>query len=277
MRFIPRQPKDGINISKTHPLKELLYLISVVVGGFIIIVIACYIFIDLLVPFVPVKYEQKAFKGMEKLFTLALDSNDNSTMKEKEILDKLIDDISVHWKDNPYSFDVIVVLDIIPNAFAIPGGTIAVTSGLLSTAKSENELVFVLGHEMGHFANRDHLTRLSRSLLMTLVFSMIGIQSDTSSDMMEAVEQITDQAHSREQERNADEFGLDIVVKKYGHIDGALTFFKHMPKTSGKMKPITKYFATHPMDQERIKDLTNYAKDKGWKLKGDITPFDVFE
>jgi len=51
-----------------------------------------------------------------------------------------------------------------PNAFALPGGRIVLTRGLLESLEEETAIAFVLAHELGHFAGRDHLQRLGRQI-----------------------------------------------------------------------------------------------------------------
>ena len=69
---------------------------------------------------------------------------------------------------------------------ALPGGQIMVFSGLLKKVNLENELAMVLGHELGHYAHRDHLRGMGRGLGVTLGLAMLfgqdsavaGIASD---------------------------------------------------------------------------------------------------
>ena len=75
-------------------------------------------------------------------------------------LQTLLDRVALHWPESPYAFHAVVWEASQPNAFALPGGWVAVTTGLLEGAGSENELAFVLGHELGHF--RGHVRPLDQ-------------------------------------------------------------------------------------------------------------------
>ena len=66
-------------------------------------------------------------------------------------LQDLTDRIASHWPDRPYPLRVGVIDEQEPNAFALPGGTILLTRGLLNVTETENELAFVLGHETAIF------------------------------------------------------------------------------------------------------------------------------
>jgi Zn-dependent protease with chaperone function len=84
------------------------------------------------------------------------------------MLDGLAEDIP--FNESSRQQDMQYKIHIIPdpriNAMALPGGNIVVFSALIKETGSENELAFVLAHELGHFANRDHLRGLGRRLLL---------------------------------------------------------------------------------------------------------------
>ena len=75
--------------------------------------------------------------------------------------------------NRPFHVYVTEVDDI--NAIALPGSNIIVFSGLLQNIQSENELVMVLGHELGHYAHKDHLRGLGRGLGISLVITSYSI------------------------------------------------------------------------------------------------------
>ena len=114
---------------------------------------------------------------------------------------------------------------------ALPGGLIVVTQGLLDQVESENELAFVLGHELGHFRNRDHLRALGRGVVISLFFAVVT-GNDVAGLGIKATD-LTLRGFSREQETRADEFGLAIVHAEYGHVNQASRLFERWDEENG--------------------------------------------
>lgn len=161
-----------------------------------------------------------------------------------------------------------VICEKEPNAFAFPGGKITVTSGLVENIKSENGLMFVLGHEIGHFVNRDHLQGFGRQLALAALMGMFGF-SDSS--WVVNIGQAPMRTFQREQELEADDYGLKLLNKIYGHTEGAGEFFEHMKKTeTGTEKVLASLFSTHPPSEERLEQLKSKSKSKG-----DVKPISV--
>jgi predicted Zn-dependent protease len=158
-----------------------------------------------------------------------------------------------------------------PNAMALPGGLILVTDGLLDRVGSENELAFVLGHELGHFHNRDHLRRLGRGMVYGLLMAALT-GGDPSLDPATFAGDLANRGFDREHERQADHFGLSLLQAEYGHVDGSWNFFESLlAEESDKILII--YLSTHPANATRIQELKIFAKEKGWPLEGELRSF----
>lgn len=148
----------------------------------------------------------------------------------------------------------LVLLDqAAPNAFAFPDGTIAITRGLLRVCgDDEVALAFVLGHELGHFAHRDHLRALGRTagraVAWTLIFGGTGdALSAQTLNLMEL-------AHSRAQEEAADAFGLALVQRVYGRTAGAERLFRWLEERENA-PAWAAWLQTHPASSSRIETL----------------------
>jgi Zn-dependent protease with chaperone function len=90
----------------------------------------------------------------------------DETADATRTLQALVDRLQTQCAALPYQITVHVQPSTAVNAAALPGGHMLVFSGLLTEMRSENELAFVLAHELGHYAHRDHLRGLGRALVL---------------------------------------------------------------------------------------------------------------
>jgi len=86
--------------------------------------------------------------------------------------------------------------------------------------------------------------------------------------------ELTNLNYSRIQERAADIYGFNRVVKHYGHGGHSLDFFERLAKGESKLQKVSQYFLTHPLSQDRINDLDLNAEaaKQGWKMEEEVTP-----
>jgi predicted Zn-dependent protease len=146
------------------------------------------------------------------------------------------------------------------NAFALPGGFFFVNSGLILKADTEAELAGVMAHEIAHVACRHGTKQATRGELMEI--GLIGASIFTGYGWTGyAVRQLGSLAipmsmltFTRVMERQADYYGLQYLYKS-GYDPTAFVDFFEKIETMEKRKPgtISKVFATHPMDDDRIK------------------------
>jgi predicted Zn-dependent protease len=155
------------------------------------------------------------------------------------------------------------------NALALPGGHIVVFSALVKQAESENELAMVLAHELGHFAHRDHLKRLGRGLGLTVAAMLVFGEDSAISRLMSNLFLVTESSYSRQQEADADRFGLELLVNSYGHAGGAIDFFARVGKKAGRRAPYL--LASHPHPDDRIEELQSLIRENGYSVEI-ITP-----
>ena len=265
MRFVAKQPREGINVSDTHPLVEAGALIAGLAAISLIVALALIFLIEIALYFIPVDKEADIFADWlpEDLVTI---SPDDDRLTETQAL---IDRLTAHWEDSPYSFRVEVDESDDANAMALPGGLVVVTQGLLDQVESENELAFVLGHELGHFRNRDHIRALGRSVVLALFFAVI-----TDNDVGGVGITVTDLAlrgFSRNQESKADEFGLTIVNAEYGHVNEASRLFERWDTDADFLDNVVAYLSTHPNPGDRVEEMRELAKKEAWRTDGEIT------
>jgi predicted Zn-dependent protease len=273
MRYEGRLPDEGINTSPDHPLRELVVLVA----GFVGIAVACTavlaLSIDRLVPLLPPALEARLFGSW-----LAPDADEDTEVDPREAqVQAILDRMAARWPDPPYAFRVSVLEALEPNAVAFPGGWIVVTGGLLDQAESENELALVLGHELGHYAARDHLRGLGRGVALSLVLGAMGSGGETVAGLASLASDLTGRRFDRDQESAADAFGLALLHAEYGHVAGAADFFARQARASDRHDggAFGVYFSTHPLHADRVDALERLAHERGWRGDGAVAPLDL--
>ncbi len=152
------------------------------------------------------------------------------------------------------------------NAFAVPGGFIFITRGMLRLCRSEDELAAVLAHEIGHVQHEHGLRAIKSSRLVT-AFTVLAIETtrtlagDEVRQLTQAFEgSISDitstmmtSGYARRLEREADAAALTIL-KRVGYDPAALT--RMLKEMERQLKPGRRDFAsTHPAPSDRIRDI----------------------
>lgn len=164
----------------------------------------------------------------------------------------------------------LVVIDAkLVNAFALPGGYIVVTSGLIGAADSAEEIAGVISHEIGHVFHQHPTQAIYRTTAVSLLISaMIG---DFSGGILVAgiAEWALNSSYSRKAERAADVFAIDRL--NAANIDGSglVSFFNKASKQAEKKRDqesILGMLSTHPRTAERIAFIRDTARGSGKAL-----------
>jgi predicted Zn-dependent protease len=176
---------------------------------------------------------------------------------------------SSHRPHMPYSFRVVNATYV--NAYAFPGGSIAVTRGIMLSLDNEAELAALLGHELGHVNARHAAEQMSKGQLSQALVGGISVLAGTQSaalgDLAGQLGQISAGAllasYSRDNEREADALGMQYMVGAgYGSegFIGLMEILNSMSKH--KSTTVDLLFATHPMSQERYDTAVQTANTK---------------
>jgi len=270
VNFDPSLPDDEVNVSGSHPLREAAVLLAGIAGAGFALFVFIALAVEIVVPWIPPSFEVRIFSGSRLAGSLAPGGGEADRRAQR--VAELVDRLARHWPENPYSFHVVVLEEKTPNALAAPGGLIVVSSGLLDQVESENELAFVLGHEIGHFRNRDHLRGIGRGAAFALVMGALGLGGGGGAANLASLSgQLAARGFDRGQERAADRFGLELVQQEYGHVAGAWEFFDRLPDPeSAAGKELVQYLATHPLNEDRIQALRALALERGWSETGTV-------
>ena len=159
-----------------------------------------------------------------------------------------------------YPFRVIVVDHPMVNAFATPGGSIAVFRGLLDRTENAEELAGVLAHEIQHVLHRDATRAILRQAsTAVLIAALLGDVSGVMAFGVQSARALGDFHHSREAESAADRDGLAMLQRAGVDPAGMLAFFHAMEKLEGSQPSLVRYVSTHPASAERLQALSAAA------------------
>ena len=167
------------------------------------------------------------------------------------------------YQEVSYQFQIIDSAD--PNAFALPGGYVYVSRGLLVLVNSEDELAGVIGHEIGHVAARHSVQRLTRAAPVGVVTGITaaaaGIFSPSLANAVAGTGNLLNMAilapYSRDQENAADAIGQELAAKAAWDPEGIALFLKTLDretKRQGKGGEQISFLSTHPSTPERIRE-----------------------
>ena len=168
--------------------------------------------------------------------------------------------------DLPWTFTVLNDTQV--NAFALPGGYVYVTRGLLALASDEAELAGVLSHEIGHVTARHTAQRYSSTMAANIGVQLLGVLSQaaglgsTGGQLASIGANVALKSYSREQELESDMLG----VRYMGHVgydpEALVSFFDKLrahQRIEAKLKGLdektaeqSNIFATHPRTADRI-------------------------
>ncbi len=166
---------------------------------------------------------------------------------------------------HPYKFRFFAIKDNTYNAFAGPGGVIFINSGLLVAMENPSELAGILGHEIIHVYSRHISDRVDRSkqigivtlagLVAAIALGAAGVGAAANAVAVGsmAAGQSMALAYSREDEMQADQLGLKILVKAGYHPAGLVSMLtKIREKQWVDTQQVPAYLRTHPAAEDRI-------------------------
>ena len=167
----------------------------------------------------------------------------------------------------PWSFQV--VDDPTPNAFALPGGFIFVTRGMLNLMDSQAELAAVLGHEIGHVTARHSVSAISRQQLAQLGLGLGGIFFPEVQPFGQAIGAglgLLFLKHGRDAERQADQLAVQYAGRQNYDVRETIDVFESLGRTGEDSRgALPSWLSTHPAPAERINALRQYIASSGGK------------
>jgi predicted Zn-dependent protease len=178
--------------------------------------------------------------------------------------------ISINEKDPTYNFQweyILVDNDKIKNAWCMPGGKIAVYTGILKITKNKHGLAAVMGHEIAHAVAKHSIERASRALVLNVGTAALDIftggaisntQRTTGVDVAGMLRTFgIDNPFGRTQEREADYLGLIFASLAGYDIRESVKIWERMKEAHKDQEP-PEWMSTHPSSERRIKALKNW-------------------
>jgi predicted Zn-dependent protease len=245
MRFVPKRLEKTADISRGDTswqsfLKNVAsVLIACIVGYLLLGALG-----ELLARTIPDRWEARLFSSLESV------SASGDLERAEKIFQRMLEVPGLR----PLPYRLFLVPTSEPNAFAVAGGAVGLTQGLLDDVESDAGLALVLGHELGHHQGRHPLRRIGRVLVFSVARAMLFGGQDTP--LVDQSLALAESSYSRRQESEADAFGLRLVHEIYGQTEGSLEFFELIRAAQGNEELRWAAFVrSHPLTADRIAEL----------------------
>jgi len=198
----------------------------------------------------------------------------SDAMHVKHVGEKLAAAIESYLKANGYAdqynfnweFNLIQSKEV--NAWCMPGGKVAVYSGILPITMDDAGLATVMGHEIGHAIARHSAERISQQMAAQAGGALVGASTSDKSQTTQAIVnelygvggQLVLLKYSRNQESEADRLGLTFMAMAGYDPNYAVLFWQRMAaQNKGGAPP--EFLSTHPADETRIRDIKNHIPE----------------
>lgn len=168
----------------------------------------------------------------------------------------------------PYQYDFHVLADPeTVNAFALPGGQVFITVGLLRRLQSEAELAAVLGHEIGHVVGRHGAEHLAKAGLTQSLVGAVAVgaydpdnpsRSYQTAAVAQAVGSLMNLRYGRDDELESDELGVRFMSEAGYDTRGMVSLMDVLAQAGRGPRP-PEFFSTHPNPENRIERLRELA------------------
>ena len=198
-----------------------------------------------------------------------LPASDPTSQQIRQIAQRLVarvpqvaaDLAALHNQPTPdlgsYQWDVNVIQSEEANAFCLPGGKIAVYTGLIPVAKNADAMAVVMGHEIAHALQRHGAQRMAQQKLVQMgqmAAGVAGVDQSTMSALGAGVQYGLVLPYGRNHESQADEVGLMLAAAACYNPEEAIPLWERMSELGGGARP-PEFASTHPDPANRIQRL----------------------
>lgn len=262
MRFTPRAlPPEAADASRghdRHPLRELALLVAGVGAICTVAYLGAVLVADAVVTRISPATEAAVFSAFAGKLPRAT-ALSPALLERSAMAERLLTRLLAKADLGGLPVRLVVWDEAEANAVALPGGTIAVTVGLLERLEGEPGMAFVLAHELGHFHARDHLRGLGRQVGFQVVSALVLSGSSDLQVGAGQVGQLAFLSHSRRRETAADRYALKLVHDTFGDEAGATRLLEILGQDA--LPGWASVLRTHPATEGRLEALRRYAAE----------------
>lgn len=219
-----------------------------------IVVFGLPVLADRLTPFVPLSVERRIGDVAERQIQVFFGGKTCGAPQGAAALATLVGEVRTAADLAP-DVDPIVVSSPIANAFALPGGKVVITSGLIAKAENADEIAGVLGHEFGHLKHRDSIRSLIHTGGLSFLVGTLFGDLTGGSTLIVASRSLITASHSREVEEDADTFAI-ATMHRLGRPPQALGNLLTRISLSTHGDGFS-WLASHPLTGDRLERMRN--------------------
>lgn len=185
-------------------------------------------------------------------------ANDPARLRQLRcITDALVAALPAQYRGK--AWEVALIQDDNPNAFALPGGKVGVHTGLFKVATNQDQLAAVVGHELGHVVSRHAAERVSQQFAAETALNVLNSATGGERKQLLGLLGVGAQAgvllpFSRQHESEADLLGQRYMAEAGFDPAAAATVWENMVRVTGGARTPT-FLSTHPDPQARIQSL----------------------
>lgn len=241
-------PDSMVNRPKSNMFLQALKFIASIAVIFFLFYVLLILSLNFIVDNISYSQEQK----LSQMLSFDIEEEIVKNDYLQEITDNLL-----LCADLEYPLTTYIIEQKEPNAFALPGGKIYITRGMLKLLRNENELATIIGHEIGHFKHKDHLKGFGNSLILGVLSSFLG---DGYGKLFQTSLLLSNAKFSQSAEYNADIFAIDIMACSYKSVNSTTTLFERMDDS----KTWEYFLESHPNFGSRIKGMKERIAYEGY-------------
>jgi len=155
-------------------------------------------------------------------------------------------------RDTPWQFEFYVLNSDVINAFALPGGPVFITVGMLSQLETEEAVAGVLSHEIVHILARHSAQRIAKSDLTNGLIGAVGVASGDRETTQAAavIGSLVNMQYGRDDELESDTLGVCIMISTGYNPEGLLEVMQVLAQARTGVQP--EFFSTHPNPDNRL-------------------------
>jgi beta-barrel assembly-enhancing protease len=192
--------------------------------------------------------------------TMRLDSKELKTDTIKVVLQEMMQRLCDSNGLDANKYQLLVFEQYDPNAFAIPGNTIILHSGLITFAETPEELLGVIAHEIAHIEKNHIMQRLVREVGFSILLTMAGGNS-TGDINRQVLKVLGSSAYDREQEKEADLFAVEALAKANMDPEHLANLFARFHEESPGSFWIFDKISSHPNSMDRASYILETRKE----------------